>query len=69
MTRIARVAARAQRELGIAKTEMVKSANVATATQRQLHIARSETRQLNKVISGRTPPPSKMHESPPPHKP
>ena len=52
MTRIARVAARAQRELDIAKTEMVKSANVATASQRQLDIARSETRQLNKVISG-----------------
>ena len=52
MTRIPRVAARAQRELGIAKIEMVKSANVATATQRQLDIARSETRQLNKVISG-----------------
>ena len=52
MTRIARVPARAQRELDIAKIEMVKSANVATATQRQLDIARSETRQLNKVISG-----------------
>ena len=52
MTRIARVAARAQRELDIAKIEMVKSANVATATQRQLDIARSETRQLNKVSSG-----------------
>ena len=52
MTRIARVAARAQGELDIAKIEMVKSANVATATQRQLDIARSETRQLNKVISG-----------------
>ena len=34
MTRIARVAARAQRELDIAKIEMVKSANVATATQK-----------------------------------
>ena len=52
MTRIARVAARAQKELDIAKIGMVKSANVATATQRQLDIARSETRQLNKVISG-----------------
>ena len=52
MTRIARVAARAQRDLDIAKIEMVKSANVATATQRQLDIARSETKQLNKVISG-----------------
>ena len=52
MTRIARVAARAQREPDIAKIEMVKSANVATATQRQLDIARSKTRQLDKVISG-----------------
>ena len=52
MTRIARVAARAQRELDIAKIEMVKSASVATATKRQLDIASSETRQLNKVISG-----------------
>ena len=52
MTRIARVAARAHRELDIAKIEMVKSASVATATQRQLDIARAETRQLNKVISG-----------------
>ena len=52
MTRIARVAARAQGELDIAKIEMVKSANVATAIQRQLDIPRSETRQLNKVISG-----------------
>ena len=52
MTRIARGPARAQRELDIAKMEMVKSANVATATRRQLDIARSETRQLNKVISG-----------------
>ena len=52
MTGIARVAARAQRELDIAKIEMVKSGNVATATQRQLDIARAETRQLNKVISG-----------------
>ena len=52
MTRIARVAARAQRELDIAKIEMVKSASVATATQRLLDIARGETRSLNKVISG-----------------
>ena len=52
MTRIARLAARAQRELDIAKIEMVKSASVPTATQRQLNIARAETRQLNKVISG-----------------
>ena len=51
MTRIARVVARAQKELDIAKIEMVKSANVATATQRQLDIARAVTRQLNKVIS------------------
>ena len=52
MTRIARVAARAQRELDIAKIEMVKSAQVATATQKLLDIARGETRSLNKVISG-----------------
>ena len=52
MTRIARVAAGAQRELDIAKIEMFKGAKVATATQRELDIARSETRQLNKVISG-----------------
>ena len=52
MTRIARVAARAQRELDIAKIEMVMSASVATATQRLLDIARGETRSLNKVISG-----------------
>ena len=52
MTRIARVAARAHRELDIAKIEMVKSASVATATQRLLDIARGETRQLNTVISG-----------------
>ena len=52
MTRIARVAARAQRELDIAKIEMVKSAKVATATQKLLDIARGETRSLNKVISG-----------------
>ena len=52
MTRIARVAARAQKELDIAKIEMVKSSKVATATQRELDIAKHETRQLNKVISG-----------------
>ena len=52
MTRIARVAARAQKELDIAKIEMVKSAKFATTTQRQLDIARGETRQLNRVISG-----------------
>ena len=52
MTRIARVAARAQRELDIAKIEMVKSAKVATATQKQLDIAKGETRQLNRIISG-----------------
>ena len=52
MTRIARVAARAQRELDIANIEMVKSANVATATQKLLDVARGETRSLNKVISG-----------------
>ena len=52
MTRIARVAARAQRELDIAEIEMVKSAQVATATQKLLDIARGETRSLNKVISG-----------------
>ena len=52
MTRIARVAARAQRELDIAKIEIVKSAGVATATQMLLDIARGETRSLNKVISG-----------------
>ena len=52
MTRIARVAAGAQRELDIAKIEMVKSAKVAPATQRELDLARGETRRLNKVISG-----------------
>ena len=52
MTRIARVAARAQMELDIAKIKMVKSAKVATATQKLLDIARGETRSLNKVISG-----------------
>ena len=52
MTRNARVAAGAQRELDIAKIEMVKRARVATATQRELDIARGEIRQVNKVISG-----------------
>ena len=52
MTRIARVAAGAQRKLDIAKIEMVKSAKVATATQRELDIARGEIRSLSKVISG-----------------
>ena len=52
MTRIARVAARAQRELDIAKIEMVKSAGVADATQKLLDIARGATRSLNKVVSG-----------------
>ena len=40
MIRIARVAAGAQKELDIAKTEMVKIAKVATAAQRELDIAR-----------------------------
>ena len=52
MIRIARVAAGAQKELDIAKTEMVKIAKVATAAQRELDIARGETRLLNKVING-----------------
>ena len=52
MIRIARVAAGAQKELDIAKTEMVKIAKVATAAQRLLDIARGETRLLNKVING-----------------
>ena len=52
MTRIARVAPRAQRELDIIKIEMVKSASVATATQKLLDIASGDTRSLNKVISG-----------------
>ena len=51
MTRIATVAAGAQRELDIGKIEMVKSAKVATAIQRELDIAKGETRLLNKVIS------------------
>ena len=49
---IARVAAGAQRELDIAKKEMVKIAKVATAAHRELDIARGETRLLNKVING-----------------
>ena len=52
MIRIVRVAAGAQKELDIAKTEMVKIAKVATAAQRELDIARGETRLLNKVING-----------------
>ena len=47
---IRRVAA--QKELDIARTEMVKIAKVATAAQRELDIARCETRLLNKVING-----------------
>ena len=52
MIRIARVTAGAQKELDIAKTEMVKIAKVATAAQRELDMARRETRLLNKVING-----------------
>ena len=52
MIRIARVTAGAQKELDIAKTEMVKIAKVATAAQRELNIAGGETRLLNKVING-----------------
>ena len=52
MIRIARVAAGAQKELDIAKTEMVKIAKVATAAKRELDIAMGETRLLNKVING-----------------
>ena len=52
MIRITRVAAGVQKELDIAKTEMVKIAKVATAAQRELDIARGETRLLNKVING-----------------
>ena len=51
MIGIARVAARAQMELDIAKTEMVKIAKVATVAQRELDIARGETRLLNKVTT------------------
>ena len=52
MIRIARIAAGAQKEPDIAKTEMVKIAKVATAAQRELDIARGETRLLNRVING-----------------
>ena len=52
MTRIARVAAGAQKELDIAKTEMVKIPKLATAAQRELDITRGRTRLLNKVING-----------------
>ena len=52
MISIARVAAGAQKELDIAKTEMVKIAKVATAAQRELDMARAETRLLNTVING-----------------
>ena len=52
MIRITRVAAGAQKELDIAKTEMVKIAKFATAAQRELDIARGETRLLNRVING-----------------
>ena len=52
MIRIARVAAGAQKELDIAKTEMVKIAKVITAARRELDIARGETGLLNKVING-----------------
>ena len=59
MIRIARVAAGAQKELDIAKTEMVKIAKVATAAQRELDIAGGETRLLHKVINGLQP---RLHE-------
>ena len=52
MIRIAKVAAGAQEELDITKTEMVKIAKVATAAKRELDIARGESRLLNKVING-----------------
>ena len=52
MISIARVAAGAQKELDIAKTEMVKIAKVATAAQRELDVARAWTRLLNTVING-----------------
>ena len=42
----------AQKELDIARTEMVKITKVATATQRELVIARGETKLLKKVING-----------------
>ena len=44
--------ASAQKELDIAKTEMVKIGKVATTAQRELDIVRGETRLLNKVING-----------------
>ena len=52
MIRVARVAADAQKELDIAKTEMVMIAKVATAARRELDIATGETRLLKKVING-----------------
>ena len=52
MIRIARVAAGAQKELDIARPEMVKIAKVATAAQRELDVATRDTRLLNKVING-----------------
>ena len=52
MTCIARVGARAQRELEIAKIEMVKRTSITRAIRGLLDIARGETRSLNKVISG-----------------
>ena len=52
MISIARVAAGAQKELDIAKTEMVNIAKAAAAAQRELDIARGETRLLNTVING-----------------
>ena len=52
MISITRVAAGAQKELDIAKTEMVQIAKVAAAAQRALDIARGETRLLNTVIYG-----------------
>ena len=52
MISIARVAAGAQKDLDIAKTEMVKIAMVAAAAQRELDIARGETRLLSTVING-----------------
>ena len=52
MIRIARVAAGAQKELDIDRTEMVKIAKVAIAAQKELDMARCETRLLNKVING-----------------
>ena len=52
MIRIGRVAAGAQKELHIARTEMVKIAKVDTAAQREPDIARGETKLLNKLING-----------------